>query len=87
MKVVDGAVTLYRFHPTTNADAEELEPEEFATLSEHERNELAKMRREGAKFFWCENEDGSFSRVEKANIAFVVNVSGLTLKVQHGEKA
>lgn len=73
---------LYRYHPQTGADAEDIEIPPEAT--EQDRIELAEMRRNGATFWWQENEPGDiaaglerYSRVERGNITFVMQVFGI----------
>lgn len=75
---------LYRFHPETGADAEEIEIPPQAT--DADRAELAQMRRNGATFWWQENEPEAiaaglekFSRVERINIEFIAVALGVTL--------
>ena len=60
----DGKVHLYRFHPTTGADAEEMDT---AGLPEADKVELAQMRRAGARFYWQGD-----CRVEVHNITSVL---------------
>lgn len=76
MKIRNNILTLYRFHPKTGEDAEDLP----FTLSVSEKEEIAAMRRAGARFYWNENEDGTISRSELQNISFVANVLGVTIR-------
>lgn len=72
---------LYRYHPETGEDAEDIVIPPEAT--EKDRIELAEMRRNGATFWWQENESEhiaagleKFSRVERINMEFIAKAMG-----------
>jgi hypothetical protein len=66
---------LYRFHPVTGVDAEDMrgEPDEG-------KQEIAAMIRQGARLYWHLNDAGEYTRCEKANIGFVLKVMGIPLE-------
>lgn len=49
---------LYRYHPETGEDAEDITLPSHAT--EKDRIEFAEMRREGATFWWQQDESAEF---------------------------
>lgn len=77
MKTDNGVMTLRRYHPVTGADAEDLPPD----LSESDKIEIAEMRRNGAKFYWQEDTDDGWVRVELITISFIAKVTGLKLEI------
>jgi hypothetical protein len=73
-------IKAYRIHPDTGEDANDFDTASFTT---DERAELAREVRHGAKFYWiredlfAENQgNGPWSKIERANYAFVANVMG-----------
>jgi hypothetical protein len=76
----DSECWLYRFHPVTLEDAEEFDT---TGLTVEEKEELAALRRSGAKFYWSSwPKHEEFSRCELSNIRFVVEAVGAKLVIQ-----
>ena len=69
---------LYKFHPVTKTNADDIDT---TGCTDSEKQELATMIRNGAKFYWHVDDAGNYYRVEYANIAFVIRVTGLKLEV------
>lgn len=76
MKTTGNTLTLRRYHPETGEDAEELP----AGLPVEAKEEIAAMRRNGAKFYFEEFDDGWY-RVELSNVSFVAHALGQTLNI------
>lgn len=79
--------TLYKFHPETGADAEDIEIPAEAT--EKDRIEFAEMRRNGATFWWEKSAPGDpevYHRVERGNRQFVADATGETLTFNTEQK-
>jgi hypothetical protein len=69
-------VKLYRYHPIDGRDAEDFSSE-LRTATAEQKQELASMIRHGARFYWNQTGDsGVWERVERANIEFVLKVTG-----------
>jgi len=66
---------LYRFHPQTGADAEDMTGE-----SDEAKQEIAALIRMGGKLYWHQHDDGEYGRVEYKNIAFVLSVIGVPVE-------
>lgn len=75
---------LYKFHPITKENADDIDT---SILNDEQKQELALMVRNGAKFYWQENEPGDdekFSRVELQNISFVLTMTGVKIeRIEH----
>jgi hypothetical protein len=76
----DGIVTLYRRHPITGMDSEDM-AEFFKTALPDEIQELAAERRAGAKYYWLEDQEGNYERNEINNFGFVCYVLGHKIKI------
>jgi len=68
----------YRFHPETRKDANDFSEH---PLTDQQKQELAEMVRQGAKFYWI-YFDGEWRRHERTNYAFVARVTGETVSWQ-----
>ena len=73
------ALRFFRFHPVTGQDANELPIE---LLNVDQRQELAQMVSNGAKFYWEPAKDNGpdvlegYSRVEHGDMRFVLDATG-----------
>ena len=66
---------LYRYHPVTGKHAEDMSGED-----DEAKQEMAGVLRDGLQLYWHLSDDGTYSRVDKANIAFVLHVVGVKLE-------
>jgi len=74
---------LYRFHPITGKNAEDMTGE-----SDDHKQELARLIREfGCKFYWQMQDDTKeYCRVEYKNIAFVLLAIGVKIECIEQQK-
>lgn len=82
---------IFRFHPITHQDANDFQSQSsYLTMPVEAKQELAKMIRSGAKFYWIKREDNEpsiefdiegYTRVELNNYKFVVDMIGEKLEI------